>query len=671
MISVPGLGSGLDVAGIVSQLVEVERQPVAQRLDRREANLQGRLSAFGVLKSAISSFKDSLAALSDVSSFQARTAASSDTDVATVSSTNSAAIGSFSLDVAQLAANHSLVSNNSLPGAQFTSGADIVGTGSLTFSFGTTAYDEGTNNYQSFVQDPDKAAQTVQITDGSLSGIRDAVNAADIGVSAAIVFDGTYQRLSFTSTESGAANSLEITVVDDDGNNDDSAGLSLFSFNASSDNLLQTQASQNAQVTINGIDITSATNTLAGNLEGLTINLLAAGSSTLTVSEDASTIANHVNNFVTQYNGLAGTINSLSSFNPDTGAAGILNGDAVLRTLDGQFRRILSNPVEGAQDNFSILANIGITRSSEDGTLLVDSKKLNDTIASNPDAVTALFAAFGTSADSLIDVTSSSDSTLAGSYAVNITQLASQGQIVGSSAAALTITAAVDDTLTLNIDGIDATITLAAGTYTATELLTELQSKINSASEFFNAGVSVSATEAGGVLTLTSDRYGSASVLAITGGNAAAGLFGATPVATDGLDIAGTIGGFTATGSGQVLNAGGDADGLQLTIAGGALGDRGVINFSRGYANQLDTVLTDMLNSEGIFTSVTNTLNDQIRDIDDDRAALTRRVEGIEARLLAQFTALDILLTSLTSTSNFLTSQLESLPVIGANNRKN
>ncbi len=666
MISVPGLGSGLDVAGIVSQLVEVERQPVAQRLDRKEANLQARLSAFGVLKSAISSFQDSLAVLSDTSGFQARTGASSDTDVATVSATNSAAAGSFSLDVTQLAASNSLVSDNSLPAAQFTSIADIVGTGSLTFSFGTTVYDELTDNYQSFVQDPAKATQTVQITDGSLSGIRDAVNAADIGVSAAIVFDGSNQRLSFTSTESGAANSLEITVADDDGDNGDSAGLSLFSFNASSNNLLQTEAALDAQVSINGIDITSSSNTLSGNIDGLTINLLATGTSTLTVSDDASKIAGNVNNFVSQYNGLVGTINNLSSFNPDTGAAGILNGDAVLRTLEGQFRRILSNPVEGAQDNFSILANIGITRSSEDGTLVVDSKKLNDTIASNPEAVTGLFAAFGTSGDSLIDVSASTDSTLAGSYAVDITQLATQGQIAGSSAAALTITAAVDDTLTLNIDGIDATVTLAAGTYTTTELLTELQAKINSASEFFDAGVSVTATETGGLLTLTSDRYGSASTLAISGGTAATNLFGATPVATDGLDVAGTIGGVAATGSGQILSASGDADGLQLTITGGLLGDRGVINFSRGYADQLDSILTDMLNNDGIFTSVTNTLNNQISDLNGDRQALARRVEGIESRLLAQFTALDILLTSLNSTSNFLASQLESLPVIGA-----
>jgi len=666
MISVPGVGSGLDVAGIVSQLVEVERRPVAQRLDQQEARLQARLSAFGVLKSAIGSFQDSLVALSDASSFQARTASSADTGVATVSATNSAAVGSYSLNVTQLAASNSLVSDASLAAAQFTSIADSVGTGSLTFRFGTTTYDAATDNYQSFVQDPDKPAQTVQITDGSLSGIRDAVNAADIGVSAAIVFDGTYQRLSFTSTASGAANSLEITVADDDGNDGDAAGLSLFSFNASSNNLLQTQAALDAQATINGIDITSASNTLSGNIAGLTINLLSTGTSTLTVSKDASTIAANVTNFVTQYNGLVGTINDLSSFNPDTGEAGTLNGDAVLRTLEGQFRRILSNPVDGAQDNFTILADIGITRSATDGTLLIDSQKLNDTIANNPEAVTSLFAAYGSSADSLIDVTGFSDSTVAGNYAVNVTQLATQGQLVGSSAAALTITASVDDTLSLNVDGIDATVTLTAGTYTAAGLVMELQSQINAANEFLTAGVSVTVSESGGVLTLTSDRYGSASTLAITGGSAATNLFGAAPVASDGVDVAGTIGGMAATGTGQVLSASGDAAGLKLTISGGALGSRGVVNFSRGYADQLDLVLTDMLNSDGMFASVTNSLNDRISRVADDRDALARRMDGVEARLMAQFTALDILVASLNSTSNYLTSQLESLPVIGA-----
>ncbi len=671
-ITAPGLGSGLDVNGIVDQLVAVEQQPAAQRLDRREGDLQARLSAFGVVKSAISSFQDSLVALSNVSGYQAKTAQSSDGDVATVSASNAAVVGSYSLDVTQLASAHSLVTDSTLPAAQFTASTDVVGTGSITFAFGTTDYDAVNDIYTPpFVQNPDKSAKTVQITDGSLAGIRDAVNEADIGVTASLVFDGANYRLAFASADSGAANSLAITVSDDDGNNDDAAGLSLFSFNATSNNMLQTQAAQDARVTINGIDIASDSNTLENNIDGVTINLLSTGSSTLSVAKNSSVIATNIEKFVEQHNNLIKTINDLSDYNPDTNTAGVLTGDAVLRTLDSQFQRILSSQVTGVPEEYAILANIGITRSSTDGTLLVDSSKLNDAIRDNPQAITGLFAAYGTVTDSLIEVTSSTESSRGGEYAVNITQLASQGQLVGSAAAALTITGGVNDTLTVAVDGTETTLTLTAGTYTAAALAAEVQAQLNASSVLEAAGVGGVVTESGGVLTLTSNSYGSASTLSINGGSAAVDLFGAAPAATDGLDVAGTIGGLAATGSGQYLTGSGDASGLEISITGGLVGDRGVINFSRGYAEQLDTALTGMLASDGIFSSVTESLNNRIEDIDDDREALADRMEGFEARLRRQFTALDILVSNLQTTSSFLTTQLAAIPVIGSNSDRN
>ena len=671
-ITAPGLGSGLNVNSIVSQLVAVEQQPAAQRLDRREGDLQARLSAFGVVKSAISSLQDSLVALSNVSGFQAKTSQSSNGDAATVSVSNAAAVGSYSLDVTQLASAHSLVSDSTVPAAQFTASTDVAGTGSITFNFGTTDYDPKKDKYTlPFVPNLDKAAQSVQISDGSLAGIRDAVNDADIGVTASIVFDGTHYRLAFTSVDSGAANSLEITISDDDGNNDDASGLSLFSFNSTSNNMLQTQAAQDAMVSINGIEISSDSNTLKNNIEGMTLNLLSTGSSTLAVSKDTSVISTNIEKFVEQHNNLIKTINDLSDYNAETNTAGVLTGDALLRTLDSQFRRILSTPVTGVPEEFSILANIGITRSTTDGTLVVDSSKLSDAIRDNADAITGLFAAYGTAADSLIDVTSSTESTLGGQYAVNVTQLATQAQLVGSTAAILTINSGVNDTLTVGIDGTETTLTLAAGTYTAASLATEVQTQLNASSVLQTEGVGSVVTESGGVLTLTSNSYGSASSLSINGGTAAVDLFGAAPVATDGLDVTGTIGGVSATGSGQTLTGSGGASGLEISITGGLVGDRGVINFSRGYAEQLDTALTGMLASDGIFTSVTESLNNRIKDIGDDREALARRMEAFEARLRKQFTALDLLVSNLQSTSSFLTSQLAAIPVIGNNSDQN
>lgn len=668
-ITAPGIGSGLDVEGIVNQLVAVEGQPATQRLDLREGDLQARLSAFGSLKSAVSTFQDSLASLSDVSGFNSKSAQSGDEKVATVSASSAAIPGNYDIDVTQLADAHTLVTDSSLAGAQFTSLTDTVGTGSLTFRLGTTTYDPLTDTYTPpFVPDPNNVAAAVTITDGSLSGIRDAVNAADIGVSASIIFDGTNYRLAFASDKTGAGNSLEITVLDDDANNTDASGLSLLSFNENSNHLLQTQAAQDALVKISGIDITSATNTLNEALEGQTIDLLGTGKTALNVVKDTAVVSANITEFVEQYNALVDTVKDLSSFDVDTQQAGALNGDAVLRSVNSQLRAILTSSVKGAADGFSVLSSIGITRSSTDGKLVIDTTKLNDAIRDNPDDVTALFASFGKPSDSLIDFTSSSNATIGGKYAVNITQLATQGQLVGSAAANLVITSGVNDALNIKVDGTDAGITLSAGTYTEEALVTELQSKINANTALKDNGITTSVSVAGGVLTVVSQRYGSVSKAAVTGGNAADGLFGVSPVATDGLDVVGSIGGLAATGSGQTLTGTGAATDLVISVQGGVLGDRGFVNVSNGYAGQLDELLTGILQSDGILQATTEGINDRIKDISDDRDALARRLDAFETRTRRQFTVLDALTSQLQATSNFLSQQLASLPTIGANN---
>ena len=163
-----------------------------------------------------------------------------------------------------------------------------------------------------------------------------------------------------------------------------------------------------------------------------------------------------------------------------------------------------------------------------------------------------------------------------GSYGVEITQLATRGQLVGSTAAALTITAGVNDVLTVTVDGTSATLTLPAGTYTASALAAQVQSLGNASTSLSAANAQVTVSEAAGVFTLISKRYGSASTLSV-GGSAAATLFGAAPSSTPGLDVAGTIGGFNATGSGQRLTAaaGSPTTGLVLDVIGGSTGTRG------------------------------------------------------------------------------------------------
>ncbi len=667
-IASAGLGSGIDINSVVSQLVEAQRAPQMQRLDLREAELQARLSAFGSLKSAVSALRDSLASLKTLSTYRGRSVDSSDSEVLTATADIYAAPGVYDITVGGLAQAQQLATDPvNQAGARLASETDFLGTGTLTFKFGTTVYDPDTDTYTSFTQNPDKATRTVTITDGSLRGIRDAINEADIGVTAAIVYDGSYQRLTLSVDETGAANSLEITVQDDDGDDTDGSGLSLLAFNAAATNLQQTQAASDVTgLTINGIAISSASNTLSDTVQGLDITLKSAGSATLTVSLDKANVSNAINSFVSGYNGLINTINELSSYDADTGEAGLLNGDGVLRSIDAQVRRMLLSPVEGLTGPFRMLADIGITRSSQDGTLVLDNGRLDQALEENFEAIAGLFAAVGTTTDALIRYEDSSEATLTGRYAINITQLATQGSITGSAAANLTITAGSNDQLTLSVDGIAATVTLSPGTYaSAADLAAELQARINGVEALREAGVSVKVTENAGVLTITSSSYGSQSKVSVSGGSAAADLLGGSPVVTDGLDVAGTIGGQEATGEGQYLTGTGAAQGLKIKVSGGTTGDRGTIEFTRGYAVMLEEMLDEWLDSEGIFASVSEGLENRIEEIGEQREVVERRMAAYEERIRAQFIAMDALVAQLRTTGDFLTQQLANLPRIG------
>jgi flagellar hook-associated protein 2 len=235
---------------------------------------------------------------------------------------------------------------------------------------------------------------------------------------------------------------------------------------------------------------------------------------------------------------------------------------------------------------------------------------------------------------------------------------------VGSAVLAGTtlISNGVDDTLQVNVDGIIATVTLAAGSYTPAALAAEIQSKINSISGVAATGSGVTVTLQGGALTVTSNRYGAVSVLQLLGGTALSPLFG-TVDATNaaGLDVAGTIGGQTATGDGQTLTATGLASGLKIQVQGSTTGDRGSVNYVEGIASRFGTYFDQLLKAEGTLSKRTQGLTASVKGLDTKRQALSRHLEQVEKRYRAQFSALDVLISRMSQTSNFLTQQLASL----------
>jgi len=655
MLSSPGIGSGLDVTGIVSQLMAVERRPLSA-LDSKEATQQTKLTAFGSLKGAVSSFQSSLAALASPEKFTGVAASITDTTLASVSATSKAVTGSHSMEIQTLAQSQKLKSAN------FATTGTTIGSGTMTIQFGT--YSGGT-----FTLNPDKAAQSITISpnNSSLAGIRDAINLADAGVTASIVNDGSGNRLVIASEDTGLSNALKITTTDADGNNTDNAGLSQLVYDASTGgttNLAETVSASNATLVIDGISISKASNKITDALEGVTLDLLktnVGSTTTLNLTRDTASIQGAITGFVKSFNDLNKTITDLSKYNAETKQASILTGDSTVRSIQTKLRSAISDPLTSAGGGLSLLSEVGVSFQA-DGTLKFDSTKLSKVLSDPTKDVSTLFASVGKTSDSLVSFVRAESDTANGTYALNISQIATQGSATGSVIASLAINSG-NNKLDFTIDGINASITLAEGTYTAASLAAEIQSKINGASTISSAGIKVTASESAGKLTITSNQYGSESTVAITGGNGKLDLFG-TPTTTDGVDVAGTINGITATGSGQTLTGAGDSSGLVLNIIGGSTGPRGDINFAHGFAAKLDKLLDEMLDDRLIDSRIDG-INSSIKDIESQRETLNRRLVDVEKRIRAQFTALDASIASMTQTSNFLLQQLPRLP--GAN----
>lgn len=664
MLSSPGIGSGLDVASIVSQLMAAERQPL-NTLAAREAGYQAKLSAYGSVKGAVAGFQTALQGLNSASSFQALTATASDSSVFSASTTSIAVAGTYSLEVSSLAQAQKLVAAGQASStAAIGSGAETT----VTFDFGTISggtLDGGVYSGATFASNGNGTKSiTLDSSNNSLQGIRDAINAAKIGVTASLINDGsgTPYRLVLSSDTQGVSNSMKVSV-----SGDAAVGNLLTHDPAGTQNLSETVTAQNANFKLNGVAVTKTSNSVSDVLEGVTLNLYKVTSSpaTMTVARDTASVSNSISGFVKAYNDLAATLKNVSGYDAASKRGAVLQGDATVRSLQTQLRGILGTSVTGTPGDLTTLSSIGVAF-QKDGSLAVDQTRLDDAMTNHFDEIASLFVSVGKSTDSLVSFNNATSSTKAGSYAVNVTQVATQGKAVGSTAITtpLDIVAGSNDTLDLTVNGISVSVTLAPGTYsTAQALATELQAKINGATALSDMGVSVAVAENAGTLTLTSVNYGSTSSVSITGGTAesALGLVADTPTA--GVDVAGSIGGVSATGSGQLLSAiSGDALGMGILINGGALGDRGVLNYSQGYATTLSNWSTTVLASDSIIAARTEGIGRSITDIDKRRTDLEARLVNIEKRYRAQFTALDTMLSSMNSTSSFLTQQLANLP---------
>jgi flagellar hook-associated protein 2 len=365
-----GVGSGLDVTSLVQRLVEAEGAPRALRLNAEEAKVQGKLSALGTLRSTLATFRDTLATLKNLDRFQGRQATLSDADFVAATAGTSAVPGRYAIEVEQLATTHKL---QSAPAA-YPNATTPVGVGTLHITSGVLNFDV-----------------VIDSSNNTLAGIAAAINSSAAGtkVQATVLTGATEARLTIAARSIGAANAITITQTDGDG------GLAGLVYPAGG-GLTQVQAALDAQAVIDGVPVTSTTNTLSGAISGVDITLEAEHAddqtTEITIGYDHTAARQTIDQLVKSYNEVVDAIKSVSSYNPETKQGGPLFGDAGVRNLVFQLRRELTSNVPALAGPFDMLADIGIS-ADLNGKLSVDSADLDAAFSVDFDAVGALFAA--------------------------------------------------------------------------------------------------------------------------------------------------------------------------------------------------------------------------------------------------------------------------------------
>ena len=379
-ITAAGVGSGLDIETIITQLMTLERQPLNE-LQSQESATNADLSAYGQIKSAIENFKDTMSNLGSLDRFKIFTANSSDSDVFTAEADSDAAAGIYNLNVERLAQNHKLGSDEFLN----------------TDTFGGTAGDALTVTVGSESLSVDLS------TAKTLAEIRDAINSdeSNPGVTATILNTGeSTQRLILTADESGYDSRLQLSF---------GGSLNATTFNFSTTNQdavgdpLIDLTQLDAAYTLDGFALTSASNSVSGVMDGLTLNLQQTGSATLSVARDTSSIEKSAKAFVSAYNTVITGLDKLRQ--------GQLSGDSTIRGIQTQMRNVLNSPPSGLSGAFSALSEVGITTNAKTGELEFSSSDFSKALDTDFEGVAQLFAnddqgyayRFQALADTLVD----------------------------------------------------------------------------------------------------------------------------------------------------------------------------------------------------------------------------------------------------------------------------
>jgi flagellar hook-associated protein 2 len=389
-ISSAGIGSGLDVNSIVSSLMAVEQRPLNQLQDQA-SSLGTRLSTVGKMQGYFSALQTKANALTSATLWSGTIATSADTAAVKVSTSTGAVAGNYAVAVDHLAGGQTVTS------AALASSSATLNEGTLTIELGS---------YQAGVPaagfDAKVGANAITLSigsgDTSLASLRDKINAAGAGVSATIITDASGARLSLRSTDTGVENAFRISTTEtvDDGNA--ATGLSALNYDATatSSSMTRNTTAINAALTVNGIPLSSASNTLNNVADGLSLSLLKPTTSDIDISvtADTASVKTAITDFVAAFNTLTGFIKAQTAYNADSKVAGTLQGDQATLAIQSQLRAVL-NEGSSASSSWSRLSDIGLALKA-DGTLDTNTTKLDNALG-NLDELKKLLATDGSS----------------------------------------------------------------------------------------------------------------------------------------------------------------------------------------------------------------------------------------------------------------------------------
>lgn len=502
--------SSYDIGNMAEVLAEAVVAGPRSILENNQEKVSTELDALKYLKTNLEAFSTYLTDLSSPDTFSQKNVTSSNENVVSVSVTSEAALASYQIESKQLAQAHTLVANQS-----YSSPSDTISTGTLAIQVGGQSH-----------------SITVDASNNTLEGLQKVINSGDYGVTASIINNGGSYQMMFSSKETGAAGQVSISGLADF----DTAGFTT------------TAEAQDAVMVLNGLTVTSSTNTFDSVIEGVSFQLNSASPgvmSSVAINQNSAGVEETITSFVDVYNQLDTILDELGSYDTDELTEeelasdeyqyyGDLAGSTLLRSVKYQIRESMSGAMEMLSGSaFQSLADIGISF-DRDGQLELDSTKLSEAISNNMQAVSSLFSEGGTSSDPLINVTSSSDSTQTGNYDLNITQLAERATVTGGAAtfstdqrvagdrlldstAALTIDAAAS--FDLEIGGVVQTIDLSsvAGTYTDKDAVASaIQAVIDTKFTAGEASIAYDSTQSRFEITAASGA-GTANLSAVTG----------------------------------------------------------------------------------------------------------------------------------------------------------